>query len=82
MMPAMARTLTYVKGLHPLNKKGFAFGSYGWAPKGVEEVAGYLQSMQMKPVCEPVSCRFAPDAATLAKLRAAGRALAEVALKA
>lgn len=82
VMPRMAATLTYLRGLRPVGKAGFAFGSYGWAPKGVEEVAGYLQSMQMKPVCEPVSCRFAPDAATLAKLRAAGRALAEVALKA
>ena len=34
----------------------------------------------MKPVGEPVACRFAPDAEALAKCRAAGRALAEVAL--
>lgn len=81
LMPRMAATLTYLRGLRPLGKAGFAFGSYGWAAKGVDEVAGYLQAMQMAPVCEPVSCRFAPDAATLDKLRSAGRALAEIALK-
>ena len=78
----MAASLTYLRGLKPVGKAGFTFGSYGWAAKGSEEVAGYLQAMQMKPVCEPVSCRFAPDAETLAKCRAAGRALAEVALQA
>lgn len=82
LMPRMAATLTYLRGLKPLGKVGFVFGSYGWAPKGVEEVSHYLQAMQVTPVCEPVSCRFAPDAVTLEKCRAAGRALAEVALTA
>jgi len=82
IMPRMAATLTYLRGLKPVGKAGFAFGSYGWAAKGVEEVAQYLQAMQATPVCEPVSCRFAPDAATLGKCHAAGRALAEIALKA
>jgi len=82
LMPRLAATLTYLRGLRPIGKAGFAFGSYGWAAKGVEEVSQYLQAMQVKPVCEPVTCRFAPDAETLAKCRAAGRALAEVALKA
>jgi flavorubredoxin len=82
IMPRMAATLTYLRGLKPVGKAGFAFGSFGWASKGAEEVAQYLQAMQMKPVCEPVTCRFVPGEATLAKCRAAGRALAEVALKA
>ncbi len=82
IMPRMAATLTYLRGLKPLGKSCFAFGSYGWAAKGTEEVSQYLQAMQMAPVCEPVTCRFAPDAATLAGCRAAGRALAEVARKA
>jgi len=81
LMPRMASTLTYLRGLKPLGKSSFAFGSYGWAAKGVEEVSQYLQAMQMRPVCEPVACRFAPDADTLAKCRAAGRALAEVAME-
>lgn len=82
ILPRMAATLTYLRGLKPLGKHGFAFGSYGWASKGCEEVAQYLQAMQMTPVCEPVACRFVPDAAVLEKCRAAGRLLAEVALKA
>ena len=79
ILPRMAASLTYLRGLKPLNKACFAFGSYGWAAKGCEEVAHYLQAMQMRPVCEPVACRFVPDAAVLERCRAAGRALAEVA---
>lgn len=82
VMPRMAATLTYLRGLKPVGKTGFAFGSHGWASKGAEEVAQYLQAMQMKPVREPLTCRFAPDAETLDACRAAGRALAEAALQA
>jgi flavorubredoxin len=82
ILPRMAASLTYLRGLKPLNKACFAFGSFGWAAKGCEEVAQYLHAMQMRPVCEPVACRFVPDAAALEKCRAAGRTLAEVALKA
>ena len=82
IMPRMAATLTYLRGLKPLGKAGFAFGSHGWAAKGSEEAARYLEAMQMKPVREPLACRFAPDAATLEACRAAGRALAEVAQRA
>ena len=80
IMPRMAATLTYLRGLKPAGKAGFAFGSFGWAAKGGEEVAQYLQAMQVKPVREPLACRFAPDAETLAACRAAGRALAEAAM--
>jgi len=79
IMPRMAATLTYLRGLKPLGKAGFAFGSYGWAAKGVDEAACFLATMQMAPVCEPLICRYAPDAETLEACRAAGRALAEVA---
>jgi len=82
IMPRMAATLTYLRGLRPAGKAGFAFGSFGWAAKGGEEVAHYLHAMQMTPVREPLACRFAPDAGTLADCRAAGRALAEIAMNA
>ena len=78
IMPRMAATLTYLRGLKPKGKSCLAFGSYGWAPKNIEELKRYLAEMEATPVCEPVSCRFAPDAETLEKCRAAGRALAAV----
>lgn len=81
LMPRMAAALTYLRGLRPAGKACFAFGSYGWLSKGAEEAAAYLQAMHAAPVCGPVTCRFAPDAAALEACRRAGRALAETALE-
>lgn len=61
-MPRMAATLTYLRGLKPLGKAGFAFGSHGWAAKGTEEAAlpgGHADETGARAarLC------FAPDAA-------------------
>jgi len=77
-MPRMASALTYLRGLRPTGKAGFAFGSYGWHPR-VDELTRYLQEMQMPPVSEPISCRYRPDAPLLERCREAGRLLARVA---
>lgn len=43
MMPTVAAFLCYLKGLSPKNRIGIPFGSYGWAPKGPDEVAIALE---------------------------------------
>lgn len=82
IMPRMASALTYLRGLKPKGKSGVAFGSYGWAPKGSDEVADYMQAMGMEFVCDPIECQFSADLETLAECREAGRALARIALQA
>ena len=82
IMPRMASALTYLRGLRPSGKTGMAFGSYGWAPRGIDELAQYLQAMQVTPLCDPITCRFRPDAAMLEKCREAGRLLARKAMAA
>ncbi|MGI6217030.1 MAG: FprA family A-type flavoprotein [Coriobacteriales bacterium] len=42
MLPNVASFLCYLKGLTQKNKVGIAFGSYGWAPKGPNDVAEQL----------------------------------------
>jgi len=79
IMPRMAATLTYLRGLKPKGKSCLAFGSYGWAPKNIGELTHYLAEMEATPVCDPISCRFAPGPDTLEACRAAGGALAAVA---
>ncbi len=76
IMPRMAATMTYLRGLKPVGKAGIVFGSYGWAARGADELAGYLQTMQVTPLGEPITCRFRPDAAMLEKCREACRMLA------
>ena len=77
IMPRMASALTYLRGLRPTGKTGMAFGSYGWAARGNDELVHYLQAMQIAPLCEPIICRFRPDAATLEKCREVGRLMAQ-----
>jgi len=82
IMPEIAGLLTYLKGLAPKNKSGIAFGSYGWAPNGPEEVSNYLQSMGVELLREPLTCKWRPSCAVLDECRAVGALLAERALQA
>lgn len=42
VMPNISAFLTYMKGLCPLKKKSFAFGSYGWSGESVKEIEKVL----------------------------------------
>lgn len=81
LMPAMADALTYLKGLRPANKAGFAFGSYGWGRGGPEEVEHYLQAMRVELLRPVLKLNYKPSPAGLEACRAAGRLLAHHALK-
>jgi flavorubredoxin len=76
MMPAMARVLTYLKGLRPIGKSGLAFGSFGWAQKGASEAEALLAATNIKLVQPVITCKFKPTAEILAACREAGKRLA------
>jgi flavorubredoxin len=80
MMPEVGAGLIYLKGLRPVGKSGFAFGSYGWGKNGAQEVSEILKQMKVDLVREPLLSNYAPDAAILDECRAAGRLLGERAL--
>ncbi len=79
LMPKMAEILTYLRGLAPENKFGFAFGSYGWAKKGGQHaVQEYLEQMNVELIrAEPIQAQYAPTEEVLEECRKAGRELAE-----
>ena len=81
LMPAVADALTYLKGLRPAHKAGFAFGSYGWGRGGPEEVEQYLQAMKVELLRPVLKLNYKPSPAGLDECRAAGRLLARQALK-
>ncbi len=80
LMPAMADALTYLKGLRPAKKSGFAFGSFGWGRGGVEEVDAYLKAMKVAPLRPLLKLPYKPSPAGLEECREAGRLLARHAL--
>ena len=77
LMPDAAAVLTYLKGLAPTGKAGFAFGSYGWAPAGPREVETYLREMKFDILREPLTAQYRPTPEVLAECRAAGQMLAD-----
>ncbi len=81
MMPAAASLLTYMRGLRPAGKAGFAFGSYGWGKGGPEEVHEQLQAMKFDLLREPIKSKWTPEAACLEECHKLGAQLADKALQ-
>ncbi len=59
ILPTVGGFLTYLKGLAPKNRIGFAFGSYGWGGQSIGEVEKILSSMEFK-MLPSFSCNYIP----------------------
>lgn len=82
LMPGMAGALTYLKGLSPAKKAGFAFGSYGWSKGGAKDVYKYLEEIGCEMMSdEPLQCRFVPSKEVIEDCIAVGKDLAEKAVE-
>ncbi len=52
VFPSVAHILSYLKGLHPLKKKGVAFGSYGWSGEAIKVVEAEMKAIGIE-ILEP-----------------------------
>ena len=77
MMPMAGAVFTYLKGLKPVGKAGFAFGSYGWGRGGAEAVQASMEELKWDILREPIRAKYRPTSEVLDECRAAGRMLAE-----
>ena len=82
MFPAMADVLTYLAGLKPKNKLGFAFGSYGWSGEGARDIAAALTAMGVEQPCELFQSKYMPTEEELAGVHATGEKLGHALLEA
>lgn len=64
MLPTVSAFLTYMKGLAPKNRRGLAFGSYGWGGQSVGQVEEILKSSGFS-MMESVRVKYIPDDAAL-----------------
>ena len=78
VFPAMADVLTYVRGLKPQNKLGFAFGSCGWSGEGAKFIAAELEAMKFELPCPMLQVRYMPTEAELAAAFESGKTLASM----
>ncbi|TSA34611.1 MAG: FprA family A-type flavoprotein [Porphyromonadaceae bacterium] len=68
MLPTMAAFLTYLLGLAPKNRKSIVFGSYGWGPKQIEEIATTMTESGFNVVATE-KIKYVPSAEDLDALR-------------
>lgn len=76
ILPSMASVMCYLKGLRPTQKKGFAFGSYGWSKKGgPNEIGQMMEDMKIEIMQDPIRSQYKPTPELLEQCREAGRSL-------
>lgn len=68
LFPRVAGFVTYMKGLAPKNKKGLAFGSYGWRPGVVKQIQAVYDSLGWESV-EPFEEKYTPKSDVLVSLQ-------------
>jgi flavorubredoxin len=68
MLPTMAAFLTYLSGLAPKNRKSIVFGSYGWGPKQIEDIAAVMTQSGFEVVATE-KIKYVPAAEDLEGLR-------------
>jgi len=64
MLPSVAGFLTYMKGLAPKQRKGLAFGSFGWGGQGVKQVNEALLGCNYQ-MLDMISIKYRPDDETI-----------------
>lgn len=72
MLPSVGAFLTYLKGLRPKKKIGFAFGSYGWGGQGAKEAAAVMKELGWDMPLDLINSVYNPDESELEAVRKAG----------
>jgi flavorubredoxin len=81
IMPTMGGVLTYLKGLKFSPKSAVAFGSYGWASAGANQLDKWIEETGWTKVADPLTALLRPKEDTIQKAVESGRLLAEAAMK-
>lgn len=68
IMPNVGALLTYLKGLSPKGKKGFAFGSYGWGGQSAGIINQALVDLGVEIIMDPVKINYIPSKEQLIEL--------------
>lgn len=61
ILPNVAALLSYLKGLQPKGKKGFAFGSYGWGGQSIGNVNQSMEELGVEIILEPIRINYIPS---------------------
>lgn len=76
LLPNMTSFMEFLKGLHPKNRIGCAFGSYGWSGVAIQKLESILKEAGVEIVQPTLSVVYAPDEAQLAACYELGKKMA------
>ena len=77
MLPSMGGFLTYLKGLRPRDRMGFAFGSFGWGGQAVGQIEEVMNDLKWEIPIEGTKIKYIPDEDELNNMKEIGRKLGE-----
>ncbi len=77
MLPTVAGFLTYLKGLRPQKRIGFAFGSFGWGGGSIKAIETELKATGIELVQEAITTKYIPDQNELDNCYEAGQKIAK-----
>ncbi len=77
ILPNMTSFMEMLKGLHPKNRIGAAFGSYGWSGVAIQSLQNTLAQAGVEIVEPLLSVIYAPDEKQLAACYELGKKMAE-----
>ena len=60
VLPNVAALLSYLRGLQPNGKQGFAFGSYGWSGQSIGIINLALEELGVEIIMEPIRINYIP----------------------
>jgi len=78
VLPTVGAFLTYLKGLRPKKRMGFAFGSYGWGGQAIKEVETVMRNLSWEMPLPTINIQYLPDEEELDKVRKAGQKLGKL----
>ena len=77
LFPTVSDFLTYMKGLHPINKVASAFGSYGWSGEAVKLISRELEEMKFTLIDPGLKIHYVPNKQGITACHELGKRIAE-----
>lgn len=76
ILPNMVSFMEFLKGLHPRNRIGCAFGSYGWSGVAIQKLENTLKEAGVEIIQPALSVQYVPDESQLTKCYEFGKKVA------
>jgi flavorubredoxin len=78
LLPTIGGFLTYIKGLRPRKRVGFAFGSYGWSGQAMGIIQDVMKELKWELPKEGIKINYIPEENELTDIREIGHELGEI----